>query len=198
MHFTLEAQSIAKRYLTVGSIAIDATCGNGFDTLFLAGQVGRSGIVYGVDIQERAIETSRKKLHEADLLPQCRLMVGSHSHLTSIIKPAHVGRISVVMFNLGYLPLGDKSIVTKPETTVNALEQAVELVRPGGLVSILAYPGHAGGLEEANCIANWIGRCELNFHAEKFQDSNNGNSPILWALTKESLENSTCVTKFTA
>ena len=191
MHFTVEAQSIAKRYLTEGSIAIDATCGNGFDTMFLAGQVGRSGIVYGVDIQERAIETSRKKLYEADLLHQCRLVVGSHSHLTSIIEPAHVGRISVVMFNLGYLPLGDKSIVTKPETTVNALEQAVELVRPGGLVTILAYPGHAGGLEEANCIAYWVGRGELSFHAEKFQDSNNGTSPILWALTKKILETRT-------
>ena len=191
MHFTVEAQSIAKRYLTEGSIAIDATCGNGFDTMFLAGQVGRSGIVYGVDIQERAIETSQKKLYEADLLPQCRLVVGSHSHLTSIIEPAHVGRISVVMFNLGYLPLGDKSIVTKPETTVNALEQAVELVRPGGLVTILAYPGHAGGLEEANCIAYWVGQGELSFHAEKFQDSNNGTSPILWALTKKILETRT-------
>ena len=110
MHFTVEAQSIAKRYLTVGTIAIDATCGNGFDTMFLAGQVGSEGMVYGIDIQARAIETSRKKLHEANLLPQCRLVVGSHSHLTSIIEPAHVGRISVVMFNLGYLPLGDNPL----------------------------------------------------------------------------------------
>ena len=160
MHFTVEAQEIAKRYLTVGSIAIDATCGNGFDTLFLARQVGSTGVVYGVDIQERAIETSQKKLHEADLLHQCRLVVGSHSHLRSIVDPVHTGRISVVMFNLGYLPLGDKFIVTKPETTIAALEQAIELVRPGGLVSILAYPGHAGGLEEANCIAQWVGGCE--------------------------------------
>ena len=60
MHFTVEAQSIAKRYLTEGSIARDANCGNGFDTLFLAGQVGNAGIVYGVDIQARAIETSRQ------------------------------------------------------------------------------------------------------------------------------------------
>ena len=192
MHFTVEAQEIAKRYLTAGSIAIDATCGNGFDTLFLAGQVGSTGVVYGVDIQERAIETSRKKLHEADLLPQCRLGVGSHSQLKSIVDPVHVGRISVVMFNLGYLPLGDKSIVTRPATTMAGLEQAVELVRPGGLVSILAYPGHAGGLEEANCVAQWVGGCERNgageqgFHVEKFQDPNNVNSPILWTLTKVS------------
>ena len=198
MHFTVEAQSIATRYLKVGSIAIDATCGNGFDTLFLAGQVGSTGVVYGVDIQERAIETSRKKLHEADLLPQCRLVVGSHSQLKSIVDPVHAGKVSVVMFNLGYLPLGDKSIVTRPETTMAALEQAVELVRPGGLVSILAYPGHAGGLEEANCIANWIGRCDLSFHSEKFQDSNNGNSPILWALTKEFLNPEFALPKFTA
>ena len=186
MHFTVEAQEIAKRYLTAGSIAIDATCGNGFDTLFLAGQVGITGVVYGVDIQERAIETSRKKLHEADLLPQCRLVVCSHSQLKSIVDPVHVGRISVVMFNLGYLPLGDKFIVTKPETTIAALEQAIELVRPGGLVSILAYPGHAGGLEEANCVAQWVEGCQHCFQVEKFQDPNNVNSPILWTLAKVS------------
>ena len=119
-------------------------------------------------------------------------MVGSPSPLVSIVEPVHVGRISVFMLHLGYLPLGYKSIVTKPETTVNALEQAVELVRPGGLVTILAYPGHAGGLEEANCIAYWVGRCELSFHAAKFQASNNGNSPILWVLTKKILETRTC------
>lgn len=190
MHFTVEAQNLAKRYLVRGSIAIDATCGNGIDTLFLAEQVGSTGVVYGLDIQERAIEFVRKKLVEVGMLSQCRLVVGCHSQLNSIVNPAHAGVVSVVMFNLGYLPLGDKSIVTKPETTLAALDQASELVRQGGLISVLSYPGHAGGLEEANCIAKWVGRREMSFQAEKFQDLNNVNSPILWALTKEGLTNS--------
>jgi predicted methyltransferase len=184
MHFTVEAQKFAKRYLTAGSIAIDATCGNGFDTLFLAEQVGMTGVVYGVDIQERAIETVRAKLLEVGRLSQCRLVVGNHAQLNAMVDPAHAGVVSVAMFNLGYLPFGDKTIVTRPETTVAGLEQAFELVRPGGLISVLAYPGHAGGLEEAKWAAGWIEVREQGLQVEKFQDANNTNSPILWLLTK--------------
>ena len=186
MHFTVEAQNLAKRYLVSGSIAIDATCGNGFDTLYLAEQVGSTGVVYGMDIQELAIESVRKKLIDKGMLSKCRLVVGCHSQLSSIVNPVHAGFVSVVMFNLGYLPLGNKSIVTRPEPTLAALEQASEMVRPGGLITVLAYPGHAGGLEEANCVANWVGLCEMSFQAEKFQDLSNANSPVLWALTKVS------------
>ena len=185
MHFTVEAQKFAKRYLTPGSIAIDATCGNGFDTLFLAEQVGMTGVVYGVDIQERAIETVRAKLLEVGRLSQCRLVVGNHAHLNAMVDPAHAMAVSVVMFNLGYLPFGDKTIVTMPETTVNGLEQAFELVRPGGLISVLAYPGHAGGPEEAECVVGWIKERGQALKVEKFQDPNNAKSPILWLLTKD-------------
>ena len=103
-----------------------------------------------------------------------------------LFRSVHAGFVSVVMFNLGYLPLGNKSIVTRPETTLAALEQASEMVRPGGLITVLAYPGHTGGLEEANCVANWVGRCEISFQGEKFQDLSNANSPVLWALAKVS------------
>ena len=184
MHFTVEAQKFARPYLTLGSIAIDATCGNGFDTLYLAEQVGSTGVVYGVDIQERSIETVRKKLLDAGTLPQCQLFVGSHSHLNTIVDPAHCGLVSVVMFNLGYLPFGNKSIVTKPETTLAGLQQAFELIRRGGFISVLAYPGHAGGFEEAKCVANWIEQHAHALQVEKFQDQNNADSPILWLLTK--------------
>lgn len=184
MHFTVEAQSFAKPYLTAGSIAVDATCGNGFDTLFLAEQVGRSGLVYGVDIQSRAIETVRAKLLEAGTLPQCRLVVGSHSQLNAMIEPEHVGGVSVVMFNLGYLPLGDKSIVTKPETTLAGLDQAFEMLLPGGFLSVLAYPGHPGGREESQCVADWIAKHTDELQSQRFQDPRNSNSPVLWALTK--------------
>ena len=187
MHFTLEAPKFATRYLTTGAIAIDATCGNGFDTLFLAEQVGTNGVVYGVDIQEQAIETVRTKLLASGHSSQCRLVVGTHAQLNAMVAPAHVGFVSVVMFNLGYLPLGDKTIVTKPESTVTGLEQAFELVRQGGLISVLAYPGHAGGLEEAKCVADWIERGSERLQMEKYQDPNNANSPVLWLLTKENL-----------
>ena len=184
MHFTVEAQNFAKPYLTVGAIAVDATCGNGFDTLFLAEQVGSSGVVYGVDIQSRAIETVRAKLKTAGTLSQCRLVVGSHSQLNAMIEPEHAGGVSVVMFNLGYLPLGDKTIVTKPETTLAGLDQAFEVLRPGGFLSVLAYPGHPGGLEESRCVADWIEKYADELQCQRFQDPKNSNSPILWSLTK--------------
>ena len=184
MHFTVEAQNFAKPYLTVGAIAVDATCGNGFDTLFLAEQVGSSGLVYGVDIQSRAIETVRAKLLEAGTLQQCRLVVGSHSQLNAMIEQEHAGAVSVVMFNLGYLPLGDKTIVTKPETTLAGLDQAFEMLRPGGFLSVLAYPGHRGGQEESQCVADWVARHADVIRSQRFQDPGNSNSPVLWALIK--------------
>ncbi len=187
MHFTVEAQKFAMPHLTGGSIAIDATCGNGFDTLFLAEQVGRTGVVYGVDIQERSIETVRKKLQERGA-PQCRLLVGSHERLSTMVEPDHAGLVSVVMFNLGYLPLGDKSIVTKPDTTLTGLKQAFELIRTGGFISVLAYPGHVGGLEEVRCVANWIEQNALVLQVGKFQDPHNAQSPILWTLIKSDVQ----------
>ena len=184
MHFTVEAQKYAKKYLSLGSIAIDATCGNGFDTLFLADQVGSSGIVYGIDVQVRAIECVRQKLSEQGTLPQCRLVNDSHSNLGSIVDAEHRGRVAVVMFNLGYLPFGDKAIVTTPKSTVAGLEQALTLLESGGLISVLAYPGHAGGLEESQCVGDWIEQHATSFEAARFQDEGNANSPILWLLTK--------------
>jgi predicted methyltransferase len=184
MHFTVEAQNFAKPHLTAGAIAVDATCGNGFDTLFMAEQVGSSGVVYGVDIQSRAIETVKAKLQAAGTLSQCRLVVGSHSQLKAMIEPEHAGGVSVVMFNLGYLPLGDKTIVTKPETTLAGLDQAFEVLRPGGFLSVLAYPGHPGGQEESQCVADWISRHADELRSLRYQDPGNRNSPVLWALTK--------------
>lgn len=184
MHFTVEAQNFAKPFLSSGAIAIDATCGNGFDTLFLAEQVGGIGTVYGVDIQSRAIETVRAKLLGAGTMQQCRLIVGSHSQLNSMIEPEHAGFVSVIMFNLGYLPLGDKTIVTKPETTLAGLDQAFALLRHGGLLSVLAYPGHLGGPEESQSVADWVTKHTNDFQTLQFQDPKNSNSPILWSLTK--------------
>jgi len=88
------------------------------------------------------------------------------------------------MFNLGYLPFGDKAIVTTPETTLAGLEQALTLLESGGLISVLAYPGHAGGLVESQCVRGWIDQHTTSLEAVRFQDEGNANSPILWLLTK--------------
>ena len=184
MHFTVEAQKMAKEHLTDGAIAIDATVGNGFDTLFLAQKVGESGLVYGVDIQAAAIESAKHKLQQADLLDRTQLAVMSHADLPELLLPKDHGQVSVAMFNLGYLPFGDKSIVTTAAATRQALDHTFTLLRLGGLLSVLAYPGHAGGSEESAMIAQWLDDHHSYFEAKRFQDSQNTNSPILWSMSK--------------
>lgn len=185
MHFTVEAQKLAKPFLTEGAIALDATVGNGFDTVYLAECVGESGWVYGVDIQPEAIDSAKRKLQESGLLDRTRLAVLSHADLDTLIAPEDQGRVSVAMLNLGYLPFGDKSIVTTAATTRLALNHILRMLRPGGLLSLLAYPGHAGGAEESEMIVRWMEDHETHFSKiHRFQDSQNTNSPILWSMSK--------------
>jgi len=184
MHFTVEAQKMAIEYLTDGAIAIDATVGNGFDTIFLAQNVGEAGLVYGVDIQSMAIESAKQKLQQADLLHRTQLAVMSHANLLDLLPTKDHGQVSVAMFNLGYLPFGDKSIVTTAASTRQALDHTFRLLRLGGLLSVLAYPGHAGGAEESTMIAQWFDDHHSYFEAKRFQDSQNTNSPILWSMSK--------------
>jgi hypothetical protein len=78
-----------------------------------------------------------------------------HETMGEHLPAAWRGRVGVVMFNLGYLPGAGQALVTRPVTTRAALVRAVELLRPGGLLSVLAYTGHAGGRHEAAVVAAW-------------------------------------------
>ena len=184
MHFTVEAQNIVSNFLCPGDIAIDATAGNGFDTLFLTEAVGDSGMVYAVDIQSQAIEVVRQKLREANRESRCQLVVASHDQLESIVPQELHGRVAAAMFNLGYLPFGNKSITTQASSTVAALDQVLMLLKPNGLLCVLAFLGHDGGSEEATEVAQWIQRHQDALSIEKFQDANNQRSPILWKLVR--------------
>lgn len=155
------AHELIRRELTplregspTGGLGIDATAGNGYDTQFLAELVGSSGRVWAIDIQEAAIVQTRCRL--GPLIDRVDLRVADHAHLKSIIPIQYHGRISVVMLNLGYLPGGEKSTITCTETTLRALDAAAELMAPGGLLSIIAYPGHPGGELEARSVAEWL------------------------------------------
>lgn len=135
-------------------LALDATAGNGHDTCFLAELVGNTGHVWAVDIQPAAIEHTRDRL--ADLSPRVTLIVGNHAHLDALL-PSHIhGQLSIAMFNLGYLPGGEKSLITQIDSTIPALSGISKFMKAGGLLSILAYPGHPGGAEETQAITGWI------------------------------------------
>lgn len=154
------AHNLIRQILRTGDIAIDATVGNGYDSLFLAEQVGRSGQVYGFDIQLAAIDSTRKKFQQTELSDCLTLIHDSHADMDEKI-PAHLhGNIRVIMFNLGYLPGGDKSIITLANSTLTALTTASRILAVNGIITLLAYPGHQGGDIETDHVKNWCERLD--------------------------------------
>ncbi len=183
---TDKAQWHIAAVLSPGDRAIDATVGNGNDTFFLADNVGPEGRVIGLDIQELALHRATVVLGEAQLLHRVRLLQRSHHRLADWVPTDWVGRVRGIMFNLGYLPRGDKSIITRAETTIPALDSALELLAPGGRITIIAYPGHSGGDEEADAIREWVrGLSLLAFEVELIlSDTPGDDAPELFVVTR--------------
>lgn len=150
------AQQFVGQALKPGAMAIDATVGNGHDTLYLAQQVGKTGQVFGFDVQQSALDHTRQRLREHQLETVAHLFHVGHEQLLNTLPTAVPGRIDAAMFNLGYLPGSNKRVVTQPRSTLAALNQTVMSLRPGGLLSVLAYRGHAGGKEEYRAILDWV------------------------------------------
>lgn len=171
-----------------GDIVVDATVGNGNDTLFLARQVGPRGLVYGFDIQERALRSAHDRLNRE--LPDCswvRLYLRSHAELADAIPHSCHGKIAAIMFNLGYLPGSDQATITRPESTIPALCAAADLLRVGGIVTVIVYSGHDGGQAEAEAVEQWVGRLpEETYQAVRYQFANRRNHPpYLLAIEKK-------------
>lgn len=141
--------------LLPGDHAVDATVGNGADTLMLARGVGAGGRVDGFDVQAEAIESTRRRLADAAVQADVHLHVRGHEHIADIVPRRHHGQVAAAMFNLGYLPGGNHDRATRPETTVAGVTAALHLLRPGGILTVVAYLGHAGGPEEAEAVWSW-------------------------------------------
>lgn len=154
------ARNLTGRRLQAGDVAIDATVGNGHDTVWLASQVGPGGLVIGCDLQPAAIESGRARLEAAGLLARVRLVTGDHARLGEQVDPAVRRRVRAVMFNLGYLPGSDKSVVTGSGSTLAALAGLAEWLPGGALVTVVAYPGHKGGAEERDAVLAWAARLD--------------------------------------
>ncbi|CAN5859201.1 class I SAM-dependent methyltransferase [soil metagenome] len=181
------AHELVGRALAEGDVAVDATVGNGHDTLLLARLVGPSGLVFGLDIQAAALASTRIRLFEAGLDDRVRLFLASHDEMSDRLGPEVVGRrVGVVMFNLGYLPGsgGDRSRITRPETTLPALEVALGLLAPGGLLTVVLYPGHPGGRIESEAVSVWAEtRAPSRANVLRYEFLNpEAPSPILLAM----------------
>lgn len=147
------ARHLVREVLRQGDLAIDATAGNGHDALFLAQCVGHHGRVLAFDVQAEAIAATRARLAHAGSLQQACIHHASHEHMAEFASPDST---RAIMFNLGYLPGGDHSLTTTPAATLAALEAAATCLMPGGLLSIVCYPGHPGGDDEAASVENWL------------------------------------------
>ena len=139
-------------HLQQGQQVVDATAGNGHDTLFLSKQVGASGHVTAFDVQAPACTATRRRCAEARVSDRVTVVQTGHETMSDHVKPP----IHAAMFNLGYLPRHDHSCITQPDTTVAALNAARALMTDGGLITVLAYRGHDGGPEEAQRVQQWI------------------------------------------
>lgn len=153
------AHKLVSERLQPGEIAVDATAGTGADTLFLARCTGPKGNVLAFDIQDDALELTRQRLSKEppSTLASVSLHLQSHALMKSCMPETYIGQVGAIMFNLGYLPAdqADKTVITQPETTLAALESSLGLLRPGGIVTIVLYPGHEGGELEARTVQEW-------------------------------------------
>ncbi len=143
------AHDLLGRHLRKGDRAIDATVGNGHDTVFLAECVGGSGRVDGFEIQAEALAATRTRTAP---FPQVHLHHLGHEWMGQVVAEP----VEAVVFNLGYLPGGDKHLVTRPETTLAALDTALALLAPTGLLSVVVYPGHPEGITETEAVEAWF------------------------------------------
>ena len=142
---------LLRQHLTAGSLAIDATCGNGKDTLYLAQLVGATGTVWGFDIQKTAIERTTQLLMEQGVYDRVRLACCSHEVMSQQVDSP----VTAIVFNLGWLPGGDPDITTTTQTTLAALDEAKKLLAPGGILLLTCYPGHSAGRTETEQVRQY-------------------------------------------
>lgn len=178
-------QELLKIHVVQGDTVIDATVGNGNDTILLASLVGSSGKVYGFDVQEAAIQTTKEKLILTGLFPQTELILDGHENLDLYVNKD--SKISAITFNLGYLPKSDKSIITTPKTTLSAINIGLTRLRKGGLITIMVYYGHEGGLEEKDKVTEFVKQLPQDeYHVLKYEFINQKNNPpFLYIIEKK-------------
>ena len=174
-HFILE-------HLGEGDVCADFTMGNGNDTLFLSKTVGERGRVYAFDIQEDALISTEKHLKENGAPENYTLICASHHRAKEFIsEPIKAG-----MFNLGYLPRsGRKTVTTMRETTMPAVEAALELLAPDGVLIVAIYPGHLEGELEGDMLREYFKTLSrFKICASEFRILNSPTSPYFFLIEK--------------
>lgn len=170
-------------HIVKGGIAVDYTMGNGNDTLYLSEAVGCDGRVFAFDIQDSALKNTAELLENNKCYKNYTLIKDSHSNVKSYVNDP----VCAAVFNLGYLPGGDKSLTTMRETTLIAVNAAVELMADGGIVFISVYPGHEEGKLEGELIESKYAELDRRIYCVScFKIINSPTSPYFIIIEKRS------------
>lgn len=163
------SHAFLEEVITKEDIVVDATMGNGHDTLFLARLAKK---VYAFDIQEQAIEQTTKRLAEAKL-DNVELFLTGHENVDQYVES-----IKAAIFNLGYLPSADKTVITQPHTTIQALEKLCQRLVAGGRIAVMIYYGHAGGDVERDAVLDFVSQLpQQEFTVALYKTINQINQP---------------------
>ena len=163
------AHDFLAKVITQEDIVVDATMGNGHDTLFLAKLAKQ---VYAFDIQEQALEKTSQRLQEAGLT-NAELILQGHETVDQFVT-----EVKAAIFNLGYLPSADKSIITQPQTTLEALEKLCQMLIKGGRIAIMIYYGHEGGDIERDAVLDFVSQLpQQEYTATIYRTLNQINNP---------------------
>ncbi len=146
-------QKVIREHVQEGDLCIDATAGRGNDTAFLSELVGESGHVIAFDIQEDAVNSTKKLLEEKGLASRAEVLLESHSEMARFAQP---GTVSCITFNFGWLPKGDHNIFTKKETSIPAIEAGLELLKEDGIMTLILYYGKETGFEEHDALLEFL------------------------------------------
>lgn len=167
-----------------GSLCIDATAGKGHDTAFLAQLVGEQGRVIALDIQPEALSATQLLLQQKGLQQRVQLVLDGHEHISQY---AEADTVDCIMFNLGYLPGGDHNIATHAETTIAALEQGLDLLKPLGIISLAIYHGGDTGFAERDAVLQWLKQLDSKRYTVLVTDFYNrpNNPPLAVQIIKE-------------
>lgn len=179
------AQDWLEPVLGPGSVVVDATCGNGGDTGFLARRIGSGGTVIGFDFQEEAIRRTEAQLHGEGL--GATLLAADHANLDEILTDIGVTEVNGGIFNLGYLPGGDPSIITRPDSTCCALQALLDRAAANFRLSVVSYRGHPGGEAEFVAVREFLGGAESNdfdLHVRSCRNAETG--PVFLGLKRTS------------
>lgn len=177
------AQELQEEAIRPGMRVIDATMGNGHDTQWLCTLVGEGGHVYAFDVQSAAVENTRRRLEEAGLLGRATLINDGHQHVRRYVAEP----VDAVLFNLGWLPGGDHHVTTRLETTLVAVNECLELLAPGGLMTVCAYPGHDEGTRELQALTEWASRLDSKRYSamvRRYLNQPDSCPPVLFAIGK--------------